>query len=547
MEYYYLNASGTPVGPMPWSAIRSLKEARVISNETLVAIEGSDEWTPYITLIVRGESTIVAPTASAASNADSPEQATAPAGAGMPFPAPAPVTVPIGTAEPGPALQAGGSRSRHLLLFGIFGVLVLLLIGTGGVAALLYFRGSPAAEGSDLAGNESDSTSRGKRVPNVDPHEARHPRAAGAEDTSAPTGAAASPAATPLASRNPSAGGAKVEVPKPAPVIEASPAPPKVAPSNYRDPLAEWYDFGYRQGRSVLRVHEAFGRAPVATRSQLYQLLKNLDVEPAALKPEAVETCMRGYSDGVSGLETVMTVPEGAITSILPQELRGYHTYKGGSTLAEETGDFASRARAASVMILALGRSSKEHSQGSGFFIAPGIIVTNRHVVDKGTKLIVIMPDKTEVTAKLVGKSTTIDAAVLKVDRTNHSSLRFARSATVQIGSQVCAVGYPVSDYLAAASGTGDFSKALAGISPTSTYGRIGGRQVLKNTKCLHLDLNLNPGNSGGPVVDRASQVVGVSTYKLMGSDGTVQGMNFAIEADLVRQFVEETVPGIRL
>ncbi|WP_038168481.1 S1C family serine protease [Verrucomicrobium sp. BvORR106] len=198
-------------------------------------------------------------------------------------------------------------------------------------------------------------------------------------------------------------------------------------------------------------------------------------------------------------------------------------------------------------MILALGRSSKEHSQGSGFFIAPGIIVTNRHVVDKGSKLIVIMPDKTEVTAKLVGKSTTIDAAVLKVDRTNHSSLRFARSSSVQIGSQVCAVGYPVSDYLAAASGTADFSKALAGISPTSTYGRIGGRQTLKNTKCLHLDLNLNPGNSGGPVMDRASQVVGVSTYKLMGADGTVQGMNFAIEADLVRQFVEETVPGIRL
>lgn len=541
MEYYYLNASGTPVGPMPWSAIRSLKEARVISNETLVAMEGSDEWTPYITLIVRGESAIAAPTVSAASNADAPEQATAPVGAGMPFPAPAPVTVPIGTAESGPALQAGGSRSRHLLLFGIFGVLVLLLIGTGGLAALLYFRGSPAAEASVLAGNGSDSASRGKRVPNLDPHETRHPHAAGAEEASA------SPAATPLASRNPSAGGGKVETPKSAPVIEASPVPPKVAPSNYRDPLAEWYDFGYRQGRSVLRVHEAFGRAPVATRSQLYQLLKNLDVEPAALKPEAVETCMRGYSDGVSGLETVMTVPEGAITSILPQELRGYHTYKGGPTLGEETGDFASRARAASVMILALGRSSKEHSQGSGFFIAPGIIVTNRHVVDKGTKLMVIMPDKTEVTAKLVGKSTTIDAAVLKVDRMNHSTLRFARSSTVQIGAQVCAVGYPVSDYLAAASGTADFSKALAGISPTSTYGRVGGRQMLKNTKCLHLDLNLNPGNSGGPVVDRASQVVGVSTYKLMGADGTVQGMNFAIEADLVRQFVEDTVPGIRL
>ncbi|WP_038168479.1 hypothetical protein [Verrucomicrobium sp. BvORR106] len=332
MEYYYLNASGTPVGPMPWSAIRSLREARVILNETLVAAEGSDEWASYIVLITQGESPVVGSVATGAeaSGESSPEANASVPGILKPLPVLAPVTLPLNTTATGTGTTGGASKGRNILLLGIFGVLVLLLLGTAGIAALLYFRGAAPTAETELASDDSGANTRGRGVPKVDPHESRHPRPDGAGGLPSGSSVASTPSPTPLASSNPAPGGAAVVTPPPAGTSDVTPTSPKVAPSNYRDPLAEWYDFGYRQGKSVLRVHETFGRPPVATRTQLYQLLKNLDVEPAAVKPDALEICMRGYSDGISGLEMVMTVPEGAITSILPQELRGYHTYKGG-------------------------------------------------------------------------------------------------------------------------------------------------------------------------------------------------------------------------
>lgn len=169
-------------------------------------------------------------------------------------------------------------------------------------------------------------------------------------------------------------------------------------------------------------------------------------------------------------------------------------------------------------------------SQGSGFFISEdGYIVTNNHVVDDGAAFTVVMNDGIEYGAKLIGKDSRTDLAVLKVDQPNKkfTYVTFADDENVRIGDWVVAVGNPF------------------GLGGTVTAGIISarGRNIGSGPydDFLQIDAAVNRGNSGGPDFNLNGEVVGINTAIFSPSGGNV-GIAFAIPASLAKDVVQALI-----
>ncbi|QRM54771.1 Do family serine endopeptidase [Sinorhizobium sp. BG8] len=168
-------------------------------------------------------------------------------------------------------------------------------------------------------------------------------------------------------------------------------------------------------------------------------------------------------------------------------------------------------------------------SQGSGFFISEdGYIVTNNHVVSDGQAFTVIMNDGTELDAKLIGKDSRTDLAVLKVDekdKRKFTFVNFADDSKVRVGDWVVAVGNPF------------------GLGGTVTAGIISarGRDIGSGPydDYLQVDAAVNRGNSGGPTFNLNGEVVGINTAIFSPSGGNV-GIAFAIPASVAKDVVTD-------
>ena len=169
-------------------------------------------------------------------------------------------------------------------------------------------------------------------------------------------------------------------------------------------------------------------------------------------------------------------------------------------------------------------------AQGSGFFISEdGYVVTNNHVVDDGAAFTVVMSDGTELPAKLVGKDSRTDLAVLKVDAPNKkfTYVKFADDDKVRIGDWVVAVGNPF------------------GLGGTVTAGIVSarGRDIGSGPydDYIQIDAAVNRGNSGGPDFNLNGEVIGINTAIFSPSGGNV-GIAFAIPASLAQNVVQDLI-----
>lgn len=169
-------------------------------------------------------------------------------------------------------------------------------------------------------------------------------------------------------------------------------------------------------------------------------------------------------------------------------------------------------------------------SQGSGFFISEdGYIVTNNHVVDDGAAFTVVMKDGTEYPAKLIGKDSRTDLAVLKVDqpKKTFTYVKFADGDGARIGDWVVAVGNPF------------------GLGGTVTAGIVSarGRDIGSGPydDYIQIDAAVNRGNSGGPDFNLSGEVIGINTAIFSPSGGNV-GIAFAIPASLAKNVVKELI-----
>ena len=156
---------------------------------------------------------------------------------------------------------------------------------------------------------------------------------------------------------------------------------------------------------------------------------------------------------------------------------------------------------------------------GSGFIISTdGFVVTNNHVIEQARDIRVSLADGRTVSAELKGADPSTDIAVLKIDVTGLKALSFADSEKLQPGQIAIAIGNPL------------------GLQHTVTAGVVSalGRTLRANNgrlidDIIQTDASLNPGNSGGPLVNSLGQVIGVNTATIL----SAQGLCFAVSANV--------------
>ncbi len=179
----------------------------------------------------------------------------------------------------------------------------------------------------------------------------------------------------------------------------------------------------------------------------------------------------------------------------------------------------------------------KEQSSGSGIIISgDGYILTNNHVITGSDSIIVTLPGGAQVTAKVVGVDSTTDLALLKIDKTGLTAAILGDSSTVRVGELAIVVGNPLGEEL----------------SGTITVGVISAKDRKLNVEntilnLIQTDAAVNPGNSGGPLLNSNGEVIGIltakRTYAGVSSTGETiyaEGISFAIPINDAKPIIDQ-------
>jgi serine protease Do len=168
---------------------------------------------------------------------------------------------------------------------------------------------------------------------------------------------------------------------------------------------------------------------------------------------------------------------------------------------------------------------------GSGVIISnEGYIVTNNHVIEFGDEFLVTMNDNRKFEAKLVGRAPEIDLAVLKIEASDLKPMQYGNSDQAKVGQWVLAVGNPF-----------DLTSTVtAGI--ISAKGRGLDKNTTKLESYIQTDAPVNPGNSGGALVDASTgKLIGINTA-IITHTGSYEGYSFAIPVNLMVKVVDDII-----
>lgn len=176
------------------------------------------------------------------------------------------------------------------------------------------------------------------------------------------------------------------------------------------------------------------------------------------------------------------------------------------------------------------GGGSLSGSSGSGVILSPdGFIVTNNHVVERASSIKVTLNDHREYAAKLIGSDPSTDIAVLKIEETKLPFMVFGNSDAVLVGEWVLAVGNPFN--LESTVTAGIISAKCRNINILSGATSI--------ESFLQTDAAVNPGNSGGALVNSSGELVGINTA-IITESGNYEGYSFAVPCNLVQKVVRD-------
>ncbi|HTY93192.1 MAG TPA: Do family serine endopeptidase [Steroidobacteraceae bacterium] len=166
------------------------------------------------------------------------------------------------------------------------------------------------------------------------------------------------------------------------------------------------------------------------------------------------------------------------------------------------------------------------HALGSGFIVSSnGLILTNAHVVDGASQVTVTLADHREFKAKVLGKDSATDVAVIRIDAHDLPTVHTTPSSSLQVGDYVLAIGAPY------------------GLEETATAGIVSAKgRSLPNDQSvpfIQTDVAVNPGNSGGPLFDGYGNVVGINS-QIYSNTGGFQGVAFAIPIEVATHVQDE-------
>jgi S1-C subfamily serine protease len=170
----------------------------------------------------------------------------------------------------------------------------------------------------------------------------------------------------------------------------------------------------------------------------------------------------------------------------------------------------------------------KPAGSGSGFiFSSDGLVFTNSHVVEGAEKIMVSLLNENEIEGVLIGKDPDTDLAILKINSEGYSVAKLGDAEQLQIGQLVIAIGNPY------------------GYQHTVTTGVVSalGRSLMTQSgrfvdNVIQSDAALNPGNSGGPMINADGEVVGVNTAIIQGA----QGLSFSVDINTAKEIARQLI-----
>lgn len=177
-------------------------------------------------------------------------------------------------------------------------------------------------------------------------------------------------------------------------------------------------------------------------------------------------------------------------------------------------------------------RAPQGMSSGSGVIISPdGYIVTNNHVVENATKVDISLDNNKRYVAKVIGTDPTTDLALLKIEGNNLPFVKFGDSDQTKIGEWVLAVGNPFNLN----------STVTAGIisAKARNINILQDENNMQIESFLQTDAVVNPGNSGGALVNLAGELIGINTA-IATRTGTFSGYSFAVPSTLVKKVMDD-------
>ena len=179
-------------------------------------------------------------------------------------------------------------------------------------------------------------------------------------------------------------------------------------------------------------------------------------------------------------------------------------------------------------VVTVINQNDRGVGSGSGFFISEdGYVVTNYHVIAGTDNLVVIYAQGGTAQAELVGAAPEFDLAVLKIEKAVPATVEWGDSGELPLGSHVIAIG-----------------SALGRYQNTVTAGILSGfnRELGPLRGLLQTDAAINNGNSGGPLINLAGQVIGINTMVVRGGFSEAEGLGFAIPSNVAMKVVERLI-----
>ena len=179
-------------------------------------------------------------------------------------------------------------------------------------------------------------------------------------------------------------------------------------------------------------------------------------------------------------------------------------------------------------------QSREAKGSGSGVIIRPdGYIVTNNHVVSGATSISVTLNDNRQYEATVVGTDPATDVAIIKIDADNLPALPLGDSDQLRLGEWVLAIGSPLGQQLR--------STITAGIVSAKGRSMPDGSGEFKIESFIQTDAAVNPGNSGGALVNKRGELVGINTA-IVSQTGSYSGYSFAVPVNIVKRVAADLI-----